>query len=176
MGESITKDEQKFYTTSDIAAMLGVHENTVINLDIKGLLKPSFKTPGGHRRYSILDYQNFTRNFSGSVDKIFFYVLSKDTLGDDLKKELELIRVGTLAQRAELASQGFNVIESVLFNDIKFFDDFVDALLNKDISLIISSSSKEDKTFLDNEVIKKILEKKEIKVGYLTDFSKDNLL
>lgn len=44
--------EKRFLTSSEFAAIIGVHIQTLRNWDTSGKLKPHHKTPGGRRMYS----------------------------------------------------------------------------------------------------------------------------
>lgn len=53
-------DSQKPLTTGKVASLFAVNRNTVAAWADAGLL-PSFKTPGGHRRFRPEDVEAFTR-------------------------------------------------------------------------------------------------------------------
>jgi excisionase family DNA binding protein len=55
-----------WYTTGDVAKLLGVSDRTVVNWVRAGLLS-AFTTPGGHRRFRAPDVETFLEErMSGS--------------------------------------------------------------------------------------------------------------
>jgi excisionase family DNA binding protein len=50
--------EATWYTTGDVARLLGVTDRTIVNWERAGLLR-AFTTPGGHRRFRASDVEAF---------------------------------------------------------------------------------------------------------------------
>ena len=51
-------DEGSWYTTGDVARLLGVSDRTVVNWVRAGILQ-AFTTPGGHRRFRVPEIDEF---------------------------------------------------------------------------------------------------------------------
>jgi len=81
--------EKKELTTTEVAEILNVSQETLRNWDISGKLKPTWTTEGGHRRYSIDDIEKITKTAGLEVvDYGEPHVQSLDNLFQTLKETI----------------------------------------------------------------------------------------
>ncbi len=62
MKENGAEEQLKFYSTADIARMLGVDASTVKRWTDSGKLQ-CFRTIGGHRRFSLIQVKEFIAEY-----------------------------------------------------------------------------------------------------------------
>ena len=114
----MTKKTGRFYKTAEFASLAGVTVRTLHHYDRLGLLKPSGRTPKGHRLYGERDFarlqQIVTLKFIGFPLKQIKGILNRGSF--DLAKELRSQREIIVEQRRrlELAIKAIEKVEGVL--------------------------------------------------------------
>ncbi len=83
---------EQHLSTQEVCLFLGISLSTFYRYCKRGLLKPSFLTLGGHRRFSILDLkQAFSMDNSADLIVCYFRVSTHDQKKDLITQEQKLL-------------------------------------------------------------------------------------
>ena len=85
-----------FISISKAAKLLGVCVNTLGNWEIQGIVKPSHRTPGGHRRFLEAQVRGFCSDHNLEIDpkiNLCYARVSSHDQKEDLKRQLSSLEL-----------------------------------------------------------------------------------